>query len=208
MSLTRVHLARHGEVHNPGGILYGRLPGFGLSEQGTLMAERLGEYFADVPLRSLTCSPLQRTQETIAPVAARHPDLGVTHDERVIETSNVFQGTVVRRELTHPTSWRHLLRPWRPSWGEAYTSIAARMRDAIADVATAHEGEESLIVSHQLPIWIARLDAEGRPFVHDPRHRECSLASVTTFVLDGPRIVRVEYAEPARDLLRAGVPHA
>jgi broad specificity phosphatase PhoE len=208
MSLTRVHVARHGEVDNPDGILYGRLPGFGLSPQGMLMAARLGEYFADVPLASLTSSPLQRTQDTIAPVAARHPELGVTLDERIIETTNVFQGTLVRRELARPSKWRYLLRPWRPSWGEAYTSIAARMRSALTEVATAHPGQEALVVSHQLPIWIARLDAEGRGYVHDPRHRQCSLASVTTFVFDGPRVVRVDYDEPARDLLRAGVPHA
>lgn len=208
MSLTRVHVARHGEVDNPDGILYGRLPGFGLSPQGALMAARLGEYFADVPLASLTSSPLQRTRDTMAPVAARHAELDVRLDERLIETTNVFQGTLVRRELARPSNWRHLVAPWRPSWGEPYASIASRMRSALREVAAAHPGEESLVVSHQLPIWIARRDAEGRGYVHDPRHRQCSLASVTTFVFDGPRVVRVDYAEPARDLLRAGVPHA
>ncbi len=208
MSLTRVHVARHGEVDNPDGILYGRLPGHGLSPHGALMAERLGEYFADVELLSLTCSPLQRTRETIAPVAARHPELSVTTDDRVIETRNVFQGTVVRKAIRQPKYWRYLVAPWKPSWGESYGEIAARMHEAIVDVATRFPDGESLIVSHQLPIWIARLDAEGRSFVHDPRRRQCSLASVTTFTLDGPRIVTVDYAQPAADLLRVGVPYA
>lgn len=208
MSVTRVHLVRHGEVDNPRGVLYGRLPGFGLSPQGTRMAERLGERFADVPLAGLYCSPLQRTRETIAPIAAQHPALAVQPDERLIETSNVLEGTVVKRELKKPKNWRYLTRPWTPSWGEAYTSIAARMTSAIADIAASHHGEQVVVVSHQLPIWIARLSAEGRGFVHDPRRRECSLASVTTFLLDGTRVIGVEYTEPARDLLRTGVPHA
>lgn len=206
--MTRVHLARHGEVDNPDGILYGRLPGHGLSPHGAAMAERLGEYFAGVELVSLWCSPLQRTRETIAPVAARHPELTVTTDERVIETRNIFQGTVVRKAIRQPKYWRYLLQPWRPSWGESYAEIAVRMRAAIEDVAAQHPGGESLIVSHQLPIWIARLDAEGRSFVHDPRRRQCSLTSVTSFTLDRGRIIQVDYAEPARDLLRSGVPYA
>lgn len=208
MVLTRVHLVRHGEVDNPGGVLYGRLDGFGLSPQGAAMAQRLGEYFADFDLASLTSSPLQRTQETVAPIAAAHPTLHVTLDERVIETSNVFEGTVVKSALSRPSAWRYLLQPWKPSWGEAYPSIAGRMVAAITDVAEQHPGAESVIVSHQLPIWIARRAAEGRRFVHDPRRRQCSLASVTTFVLDGDKVVDIGYTEPARDLLRTGIPHA
>ncbi len=80
MENSVVHLVRHGQVHNPDGVLYGRTPGFGLSDLGRQMAERLGEHFADVPLVHLVSSPLQRAQETIAPIAAAHPDLEVHID--------------------------------------------------------------------------------------------------------------------------------
>jgi broad specificity phosphatase PhoE len=62
-------------------------------------------------------------------------------------------------------------------------------------------GHEAVLVSHQLPIWVARLAAEHRPLWHDPRRRECSLASVTSFEYEDDRLTAVGYSEPAADLL-------
>ncbi|MFT3833060.1 MAG: histidine phosphatase family protein [Micropruina sp.] len=202
-----VHLVRHGQVHNPDGILYGRLPGYGLSEIGRAMATRLGEYFADVPLTHLRCSPLQRARETMAPIAAKHPELEIVTEDRVIEAANVFEGRNFGRYnqvLLLPQNLWRLRNPLRPSWGEAYPSIVARVRAAMSDAAKdAGDGGQALIVMHELPIWISRLAAEGRSLVHDPRKRQCRLASVTSFTLIDDRIVAVDYAEPAADLLPA-----
>ncbi len=202
-----VHLVRHGQVHNPDGILYGRLPGYGLSEVGRAMATRLGKYFADVPLTHLRCSPLQRARETMAPIAAEHPELDVVTEDRVIEAANVFEGRNFGRYnqvLLLPQNLWRLRNPLRPSWGEAYPSIVARVRAAMSDAAKdAGDGGQALIVMHELPIWISRLAAEGRSLVHDPRKRQCRLASVTSFTWIDDRIVAVDYAEPAVDLLPA-----
>ena len=202
-----VHLVRHGKVQNPDGILYGRLPGFGLNELGRAMAERLGEHFADVPLTHLRCSPLQRAQETMAPIARNHPDLPIVTDERVLEAANYFEGRNFGRFnqfLLLPQNLWQLRNPLQPSWGEPYTSIVARVRLALTEAAqAAGDGGQALIVMHELPIWISRLAAEGRSLVHDPRRRECALGSVTSFTLIDDRIVAVDYAEPAADL----VPH-
>ena len=54
---------------------------------------------------------------------------------------------------------------------------------ASATPPTAAAGHEAVIVSHQLPIWMARCDAEGRRLFHDPRRGECRLASVTSLTL-------------------------
>ena len=205
MSQTIVHVCRHGQVHNPDGILYGRQPGYGLSDLGRRMAERLGEHFADVPLTHLRVSPLQRARETLAPIAARHPDLEIVVDDRFIEAANHFEGKkfgTSNSVLLRPSSWWYFRNPLRPSWGEPYVQIAARMRVAIADAAAAAgEGGQAVVVSHQLPIWIVRCDAEGRPLFHDPRKRETHLASVTSFTFDRGRCVGVEYAQPAEDLV-------
>jgi broad specificity phosphatase PhoE len=76
------------------------------------------------------------------------------------------------------------------------------MRLAMRDAADAAAGHEAVIVSHQLPIWMARCDAEGRRLMHDPRKRECTLASVTSFTYLGSHLTSVSYREPAAGLLR------
>ena len=205
MTITRVHLLRHGEVLNPRGVLYGRLPGYGLSERGHAMARRVAETVADRDIVHVGSSPLQRTQETAAPVAEKL-GLETVTDERVIEATNVFEGLtfgVGAGALAHPRHWKYLLNPFRPSWGEPYDEQVARVRAAMDDAAEAAEGHEALLVSHQLPIWVTRLAVEGRRLWHDPRKRECSLASLTTFAYEDDRIVSVAYSEPAADLLPA-----
>jgi len=200
---TKVHLLRHGEVDNPTGVLYGRLPGYHLSERGRAMSERVAETVAGRDITYLVSSPLDRARETAVPIAAA---LGVEPvlDDRVIEADNVFEGLtfgVGDGSLMRPSHWKHLRNPFRPSWGEPYTVLVARMLAAMSSAREAAAGHEALIVSHQLPIWIVRSSVEGRRLWHDPRKRQCRLASLTTFTYDGPQIVSVSYSEPAADLL-------
>lgn len=209
--IIRVHLNRHGEVHNPEGILYGRLPGFGLSEVGRLMAQRVAEHYTgpDFVVRDLVRSPLLRTKETIAPLA-QAVNIDPVVDERVIEAENQFEGTKVdRHSLMQPQNLQRLYNPLKPSWGEPYVNQVRRMRAAVAsvhrrleDIARSEKLDvvDGVIVSHQLPIWVTRLDAEDRPLVHDPRYRECSLASSTTLTFENGSLVDVGYNDIAKDL--------
>jgi broad specificity phosphatase PhoE len=202
---TVVHLLRHGEVFNPSGVLYGRLPGFRLSELGEQMAERAADALADRDITVVVSSPLERAQQTATPVAAKH-DVRITIDDRALEATNVFEGQRVGvgdGVLKNPKAWRHLYNPFTPSWGEPYAEIAGRMRATVAAARSAARGHEAVIVSHQLPIWIARLDAENRRFVHDPRKRQCGLASLTSLTFDDDRLVAITYTEPSADLVRA-----
>ena len=205
---TVVHLLRHGEVHNPEKVLYGRLPGYRLSDLGDRMAERAAEWFAGRDVVRLVSSPLERARQTATPLAARL-GLPVVLDERLIESDNVFEGRSVGvgdGALRSPRAWWHLRNPFLPSWGEPYTQVALRMHAAAEVAREAARGHEVVLVSHQLPIWIARLSAEHRRLWHDPRRRECSLASVTSFTYDGDKLVSVTYAEPAADLLATANP--
>jgi broad specificity phosphatase PhoE len=201
--VTVVHLLRHGEVHNPTGVLYGRLPDYHLSDLGREMADRAAAALAGRDVTVVTASPLDRAQETAAPIAAVH-DLSVGTDGDLIEAGNVFEGSRVGvgdGVLRSPKAWRHLWNPFRPSWGEPYVEVAARMERAVARAKDQARGHEAVLVSHQLPIWVARLAAEDRSFVHDPRRRQCSLASLTSFTFVGDRLAAISYTEPARDLL-------
>jgi broad specificity phosphatase PhoE len=200
---TIVHLVRHGEVDNPAGLLYGRLPDYHLSELGKEMAHRVAEYFRDRDVVHVRSSPLERTQETAAPIAEVF-GLPVVIDARVIEAANHFEGLRMSFDgaLRHPKNWLYFRNPMRPSWGEAYADILARMRPAMRDAAEAAFGHEAVIVTHQLPIWVARCDAEGRRMAHDPRKRQCTLGSVTSFTYIDAHVTSVSYVEPALDLLR------
>lgn len=200
---TTVHLLRHGEVHNPTGVLYGRLPDFHLSALGQEMAERTAAALGHRDITVVTSSPLERAQETAVPLAAALGlDVGV--DPELLEAENVFEGKQVGGPdgvLRHPAAWRHLWNPARPSWGEPYRDIAARMRSAVRRARDAALGHEAVLVSHQLPIWICRLDSESRSFVHDPRRRQCNLASLTSFTFDRNGLQAVTYTEPSADLV-------
>ena len=199
-----VHLLRHGEVHNPEGVLYGRLPGYHLSEDGHRMAEVVAEALRGRPIVVLRSSPLERTQETIAPTAAV-TGVEVQLDERLIEAGNAFEGRpfgVGDGVMTRPEVWPLLWNPLRPSWGEPYSEVADRMlaaaraaRDAVLQV-SGGAGGEAVCASHQLPIWTARRAAEGRRLWHRPDLRQCGLGSLTSLTWIGDRLVTVTYSEP------------
>ena len=201
---TTVHVARHGEVENPQKLLYGRQPGWRLSTRGQQMAETLGEWSKSINLGALHVSPLQRAQETAAPIARAH-GIEITTDERLIEAANIFEGKSFELGsgvLKHPSSWRHLYNPWKPSWGEPYEEQINRMLAAIFAARKAANGKDAIVVSHQLPIWILRSAIEGRSLLHDPRKRICTLASVTSVHFDDEGVISgLSYSEPAGHLL-------
>jgi broad specificity phosphatase PhoE len=197
--VTIVHLVRHGEVANPDKILYGRLPGFGLSEDGQLMAKAAADFMAGRDVTVLRCSPLERAQQTAGPIAAQL-GLPIETDDQLIEPWNHFEGLRVAPgdgSLRSPRYWIYLRNPFRPSWGEPYVEVAARVLAAAADAARAAAGHEAVCVSHQLPIWVARRSVEGKRLWHDPRRRQCSLGSVTSLTYVGGKFTSIAYHEPS-----------
>jgi broad specificity phosphatase PhoE len=200
---TTVHVLRHGEVFNPSRILYGRLPDFHLSELGGQMAKAAAEALAGRDVTHVVASPLERAQETAAPIAAEFK-LAVATDIRLIESSNYFEGkrvSVGDGALGKPRHWWVLRDPITPSWGEAYLKIAERMFSALQAARVAAEGHEAVCVSHQLPIWTLRRYVEKKRLWHDPRHRQCGLASLTSFRFEDSRVVGIDYSEPAAALV-------
>jgi broad specificity phosphatase PhoE len=194
-----VHLVRHGEVDNPRGVLYGRLPGYHLSANGTVMAKAAADFLAGRDITVLRTSPLDRAVETAQPIAA---EFGLTAeiDDRLIEPWNHFEGlrfAVGDGALSQPRYWLYLRNPFRPSWGEPYLEVVSRVLAAATDAASAAAGHEAVCVSHQLPIWVTRLRTEGRRLWHHPARRQCALGSVTSLTFDNGEITGVAYAEPS-----------
>ena len=209
MPAQQVHLVRHGEVHNPDHVLYGRLEGFGLSELGHRMAATAAEALQreGAPVRTLVASPLQRTRESAAPWASAF-DLPVQLDERLVEPMNKYEGRRASfgvKNLTVPAEWPWVVNPLKPSWGEAYVSIAARMLAAVEEAWSSTEGGDAVLVSHQLPIWMVHRSVTGARLFHDPRRRRCSLSSITTLERRGDSFVEVAYRDPAAALAETAV---
>jgi broad specificity phosphatase PhoE len=200
---TIVHMLRHGEVHNPAGILYGRLPGYHLSERGKRMAKRVADLLAHRDIVAIWSSPLERARETAQPIADS-VGVAVGVDERLIEPANHFEGLRFGpgdSSMLRPAHWWHLRNPFRPSWSEPYSLQVGRMLAVMTDACEGARGHEIVCVTHQLPIWTARRFVEGRPLWHHPRQRQCTLASLTSFRYEGDQIRSVTYFEPAADLL-------
>ena len=186
-------------MHNPDHVLYGRLPGYHLSANGRMMAAAAADFFDGRPVTAVFASPLERAQETAQPVAERL-GLTITTDDRLIESGNVLEGKSVSLASLglNPLNWRYLWNPFRPSWGEPYTQVAARVHQVVDRARDASRGREAVCVSHQLPIWVTRLAAEHKRLWHNPSSRQCALGSVTSLTFDGDQLTGVSYAVPPR----------
>lgn len=207
MPASLVHLVRHGEVHNPGKVLYGRIPGFGLSVLGHEMAALAAGALHGHPIARLYASPLQRAQESARPWAEAF-GLDIHTEDRIIEPTNKFEGKSFEfgpKVITRPGSWGWVYNPMKPSWGEAYVKIAARMFAAIDEAWHSTDSGEVVLVSHQLPIWMVHRTLAGKKLYHDPRRRRCNLSSITTITREGLRFREVVYRDPARELLASAL---
>jgi len=208
MPADRIHLVRHGEVHNPEGVLYGRLPNFGLSDLGHRMALAAAEEIKSQGRRisALYCSPLQRTRESARPFTKIF-GLDPIADQRFIEPTNVFEGKVLsaRRLLLQPQRWVHFRNPNRPSWGEPYQQVVDRMTAGVLEAAASVQSGDVVIVSHQLPIWMMHSSVTGRKLPHNPTQRRCSLSSITSFEIVEGKLVEVDYREPAKGLNHSAI---
>lgn len=151
---TTIYLVRHGEVHNPTGIIYGRLPGFGLSQKGQdQVAAAASALAALAPFDVLYSSPLQRAQESAAILAAKL-SMPVQVDDRLAETDiGGYQGR----------PFADLPSPYVTEEGVEGIEAAASMRDRLMawaqDAAQTHR--RIVAVSHRDPIAVALLAWQG-----------------------------------------------
>jgi broad specificity phosphatase PhoE len=203
MPANRIHLVRHGEVDNPNGVLYGRLPNFALTALGRQMAEASAKELASTGANytKLISSPLLRTLQSARPISEAL-NLSVNTENQIIEPTNIFEGKKVGLEtvLANPSFLLKLYNPLQPSWGEPYKQIVSRMTEALRRAWDQTPTGEVVMVSHQLPIWSLHLAAAGKPLWHDPRSRRCDLSSITSFEFVNNQLVEIDYRDPAKSL--------
>ncbi len=201
---TVVHLLRHGEVHNPTKILYGRLPGFRLSPLGEQMAKAAAQALAGHDITLVVSSPLERALQTAEPFAAQF-GLTVTRGRAADRERELLRGQAGRCRRRRPARPAQLVgaaRPVRSVVGrDLPVPSRSRMHAALLDIRAQAEGHEAVCVSHQLPIWTLRRHLEQKRLWHDPRKRQCGLASLTSFHFDDETLVGIGYREPAAHLV-------
>ena len=198
--MVTIHLVRHGQVENPKGVIYGRLPGYSLSERGQRQAKAAAEHLREADLGLIWASPLERAQETALEIAEPH-GLEITTEERLTESGTTLEGVSgnIVRIFRNPNLWWSLRNPMKPSWGESFTEIRARMLSAIDDAIVKADGHEVAVVSHQTPVLVARLALARRQVPPWLGRVPCHTGSVTTLVLDGDRVVTATYFKPPDD---------
>jgi broad specificity phosphatase PhoE len=197
MSPQTVHLVRHGEVENPKGIIYGRLPGFHLSERGQRQAAAAAAHLKDADVGAIWASPLERAQQTATFIAEVH-GLEITTDDRLLESLSSFEGVgkTAYALLRNPRHWWRFRNPMKPSWGESFRDIQARMTSAVTDAIVAAGGREVVVVSHMTPVLVARNALARRRIPPWLPLTPCQTGSVTTLVLDAGKVLEASYSPP------------
>lgn len=162
---TKVIFVRHGSVHNPRNVIYGRLPRMRLAPRGKEEVERTALRLGSVPLAAVYSSPLLRARQTARAIASHHPGLRVCSCADLLEVRTSWQGHSNKavREIEGFSYYDP------PKGGDAETilDVFRRMNRALQLVLRRHPGETSVCVSHGDPIKILRTGYSGRPLVPD-----------------------------------------
>ncbi|TMC49841.1 MAG: histidine phosphatase family protein [Chloroflexi bacterium] len=165
---TRLYLVRHCDVHNPGRVLYGFLPGFGLSEKGVTQAHALGRHLAQQPppIAQIYTSPLQRARETAEILASHLDGVPVVSTEELIEArfGRYLQGVQATQVPWRRPRWLvHMARPGLLQDDESVPEMAARVRAPLMRLLHDHPGRGGVCVSHGDPIQAFWVESDGRP---------------------------------------------
>ena len=194
----RIFLVRHCDVANPRGVLYGYLPGFGLSEKGIAQAEALGRYLADHPIRVIRTSPLERGLQTAAIIARHLASPDVIEDEDLIEArfSLYLQGVrYAQVPWRRPLWWVHMVRPGLLRRDETVSAMADRLERSLQRVLESEPGESGVCISHGDPIqafWIRHLRRPAWAL-----HRlECAKGGLLALDYRDRRLTAISYVPP------------
>lgn len=191
-----VHFVRHGEVFNPSKVIYGRLPGYSLSELGHRQAKAVAEVLSAREISAIVSSPLERARETAAPLSEAM-NLPIENNENLIEWEGNFDGFAEGDPRLKP-SVGLVLKTWNPvtpSWGESYRSVVTRMSVAMD---TARQrisgGGEVVCFSHELPICTLRRSLRNESLWRRQNERNVAHTSITSITFAAERVIDVAYS--------------
>ncbi|MBN1874050.1 MAG: histidine phosphatase family protein [Anaerolineae bacterium] len=209
MTLTCISFVRHGQVYNPEQVVYGRLPGFGLSDLGQQQAQAAANALRDSVLAIMISSPLQRAQETAQILLTQHPGTPLCIEDAVNEVAFYFEGWPLHKMAAR--QWD--LYSGVPAGYEQPSDVVTRVRTFLSQVRCEYAGRHIVVVSHGDVLAYTILWAYGVPLIPEKKHTLDQLgfsddypapASITTFIYrpeDGEKPSSVEYLRPYGDAL-------
>jgi broad specificity phosphatase PhoE len=196
---TRLYLVRHCDVANPGGVLYGHLPGFPLSEKGLRQADALGHFFADKPVRRIYTSPLERARQTADIIATRLDGVPVATCDSLLEArfGRYIQGIRPKHvPLRRPLWFVHMVWPGVLPMDESVPAMAARVRRPLERLLEEFPGEGGICVSHGDPIQAFWVAADGRP-PYALHRLQCAKGGMLQLDYRGGSLETITYRPPA-----------
>jgi broad specificity phosphatase PhoE len=143
-SPTTISFVRHGHVHNPKKVYYGRLPGFRLSEEGIRQAQTAAGLLAAHNLSAVFSSPLLRARQTARIILAAHPSLALRQSKLLLEVHSPWDG--------HPVS-ELVKRNWdiysdSPAGYEQPVDVLNRALKFVTRTRRQYPGQHVLAVTH------------------------------------------------------------
>lgn len=192
---TVVLFVRHGQTPTTGKKLPGRAPGLHLAEKGVGQAERAGERIAALgKVAAVYASPMERTQETAAPIAKACKLRVRTHKGLIEADFGKWTGKNLSdlRKLPEWKTVQSYPSGFRFPGGESFPEMQTRMTGAITDLVSRHPGETIVAVSHADTIKAAVADAQGTPLDLFQRIviSPCSVSAVM-YTATGPIVLSV-----------------
>lgn len=198
---TRVIFVRHGHVHNPGDVIYGRLPRMRMSERGHEDIERTARALAEEPIAAIYTSPLLRARESAARLARFHPDVPVHRAVSLLEVQTSWQGEL--NKIQEKIKGFSYYDPPKSPDDETIRDVFDRMNRALHNAVRSHPGETTVCVSHGDPIKILRIGYAGMDLtpnrVRAPDPGQASLVTFSFWHPDAlPVITAVDLAQLER----------
>lgn len=164
--MTTLYFVRHGSTENKGQIIYGRMPGFNLSETGRKEAELVGQFFATKNIKHIYTSPLERAFQTADFISNQIPGSTITHNFDLNEVESTSWQGLSPDELFKNNAYEMFINdPSAEIGSENLNQLTYRMKKFTDEVIAKHKGEEIICVSHEIPILALKLRFEGKPLV-------------------------------------------
>ncbi len=177
---TRVIFVRHGHVHNPRDVIYGRMPRMRLSARGHGDMERTAQALADEPLAAIYTSPLLRARESAGRLARFHSGAPVRRTVWLLEVRTSWQGEL--NKIQDEIKGFSYYDPPKSPGDETILDVFTRMNRALHMAARRHPGRTTVCVSHGDPIKILRIGYSGMDLTPDRvRAPDPGQASMVTF---------------------------